>query len=195
MNEKIEKIRHMIKEDLDTKRYNHTLGVMYTAAALAMCHGASLEKAMIAGLLHDCAKGVSNDKKIGLCKKYNIEVSETERKNPGLLHAKLGAYFSWKRYQIDDKEILSAIVCHTTGKPNMSLLDKIVYIADYIEPERRELPNMTEVRALAFHDIDACLCRILEDSLVYLKRKNMVTDIMTEKTYKYYKDLCKQEEK
>ncbi len=189
MNGKIEKIRRTIKEELDTRRYSHTLGVMYTAAALAMCHGASLEKAMLAGLLHDCAKGVPNDKKIGLCRKYGIEVSDTERQNPSLLHAKLGAYFACKKYQIEDEEVLSAILCHTTGKPDMSLLDKIVYIADYIEPERKELPNMAEVRALAFHDIDACLYRILEDSLVYLKTRDMIVDTMTEKTYKYYKEF------
>lgn len=70
----------------------------------------------------------------------------------------------------------------------MSLLDKIIYIADYIEPGRKELPNMAEVRKLAFTDIDSCLYRILEDSLEYLDSKNIEVDPMTEKTYLYYKN-------
>ena len=71
----------------------------------------------------------------------------------------------------------------------MSALDKIIYIADYIEPGRPALPNMSIVRKLAFQDLDACVCRILEDSLVYLKSRNIPLDPTTERTYQYYKDL------
>lgn len=103
------------------------------------------------------------------------------------MHAKLGAFLAAKKYHIKDKEIMNAIASHTTGCPHMSLLDKIIYIADYMEPGRKELPNMAEVRKLAFTDIDACLYRILEDSLEYLNNKNVPVDPMTEKTYLYYK--------
>ena len=193
MNHKITKIRRKMMTELDKDRYEHTLGVMYTAASLAMRYDEDIEKALIAGLLHDCAKCLSGDTKIKLCKKYHLNVSEVEKENPSLLHAKLGAFLAAKKYHIKDKDIINAIASHTTGCPHMSLLDKIIYIADYIEPGRKELPNMAEVRKLAFTDIDACLYRILKDSLEYLTGMNVPIDPMTEKTYLYYKS--KREEK
>ena len=193
MNHKITKIRRKMMTELDKDRYEHTLGVMYTAASLAMRYEKKKKKALIAGLLHDCAKCLSGDTKIKLCKKYHLSISDVEKDNPSLLHAKLGAFLAAKKYRIKDKDIINAIASHTTGCPHMSLLDKIIYIADYIEPGRKELPNMPEVRKLAFTDIDACLYRILEDSLEYLYSKKIPIDPMTEKTYLYYKS--KREEK
>lgn len=189
MNEKIAKMQKKVKKYLDDDRYQHTLGVMYTAGALAMCHNVNINQALMAGLLHDCAKCISSNKKIKLCKKNHIPISKVEYANPGLLHAKLGAFFAEKKYRISDPEILSAIKCHTTGKPAMRPLDKILYIADYIEPGRAELPNMSVVRQLAFQDLDACIYRILEDSLAYLESRNIPLDPMTERTYSYYKEL------
>lgn len=179
--------------ELDTERYEHTLGVMYTAASMAMRYDEDVEKALLAGLLHDCAKCISGENKIKLCNKYHLSVSEVEKKNPSLLHAKLGAFLAAKKYHIKDKDVINAIASHTTGCPNMTLLDKIIYIADYIEPGRKELPNMAEVRKLAFTDINECLYRILEDSLVYLNSKNISVDPMTEKTYLYYKTKLNKE--
>ena len=179
--------------ELDTERYEHTLGVMYTAASMAMRYDEDVEKALLAGLLHDCAKCISGENKIKLCNKYHLSVSEVEKKNPSLLHAKLGAFLADKKYHIKDKDVINAIASHTTGCPNMTLLDKIIYIADYIEPGRKELPNMAEVRKLAFTDINECLYRILEDSLVYLNSKNISVDPMTEKTYLYYKNKLNKE--
>lgn len=195
MERKIEKIRHQLKKELDKDRYDHTIGVMYMCAALAMRHGADMNQALIAGLLHDCAKCIPGNKKIKMCEKNHLEVSDVERKNPSLLHAKLGAYIAAKKYHVKDEEILRAIESHTTGRPGMSLLEKIVYIADYIEPKRPDLPNMAKVRLWAFKDIDESLYIILKDSLAYLKSKDMPIDPMTEKTYEYYRDeLGKQEE-
>ena len=188
---KIDRMKKRVQEHLDKPRYEHTLGVMYTAGAMAMRYQADLDQALIAGLLHDCAKGLSSEKKIKLCEKYNLEISESEKKNPGLLHAKLGAYLASSKYDIEDQEIIDAITYHTTGRPNMTLLDKIVYIADYIEPNRNEAPNLPEVRKLAFVDLDECLYVILKDSLVYLQTKNEVIDPMTEQTYLYYKEILK----
>lgn len=188
---KIDKIKKRVQNHLDRERYEHTLGVMYTSAALAMRYQADLEKAMIAGLLHDCAKCLSSDKKLKLCERYHLTVTESERKNPGLLHAKLGAYIAAFKYEIEDQEIVDAIAYHTTGRPHMTLLDKIVYIADYIEPNRTEAPNLAEIRKLAFLDLDECLFIILRDSLEYLKTKKDVIDPMTEQTYLYYKEIQK----
>lgn len=193
MDDKILKLQHTLKKGLDEDRYQHTLGVMYTSASMAMRYGADVTQALLAGLLHDCAKCIPGDKKIHLCEKYGLPVSDVEYENPGLLHARLGAYLAEKKYHIHDQEIIHAISSHTTGRPGMSLLEKIVYIADYIEPGRRELPNMKEVRPLAFTDIDQCLYRILEDSLVYLNSRNISVDPMTQKTYDYYKNKLKKE--
>ena len=193
MTETLMKMRKKLKGDLDKERYEHTIGVMHTAGCLAMRYGWDLDQALTAGLLHDCAKCIPNEKKIEMCKKYHLQISAAELANPGLLHAKLGAYVAWKKFQIEDEEILRAIASHTTGRPAMSLLDKIIYIADFIEPGRTEAPNLPAVRKLAFCDIDACLYRILEDSLSYLENKGVTVDPMTEKTFLYYRDLNKGE--
>lgn len=193
MNQQITKIRRKLIAELDKERYEHTLGVMYTAASMAMCHGEDVEQALLAGLLHDCAKCIPGENKIKMCEKYHLNVSEVERENPSLLHAKLGAFLAAKKYHIEDKEIINAIASHTTGHPHMTLLEKIIYIADYIEPGRPELANMEEVRHLAFRNIDECLYRILEDSLEYLNRLSKPIDPMTEKTYNYYKAVLMKE--
>lgn len=176
-----------LKREMDEGRYQHTLGVMYTAAALAMRYEYDIQKAQIAGLLHDCAKCIPNGKKLKLCEKYRIPVTEVENRNPFLLHAKLGSFLASHEYDVQDEEILSAILYHTTGKPDMSLLDKIVYIADYIEPRRNKAPNLTEVRKLAFLDLDAALYKILSDTLSYLDEGTGEVDEMTIKAYEYYK--------
>lgn len=176
-----------LKHEMDEGRYQHTLGVMYTCAALAMRYEYDIQKAQLAGLLHDCAKCIPNGKKLKLCEKHNIQMTEIERRNPFLLHAKLGAFLAMEQYGVHDKEIISAILNHTTGKPNMSLLDKIVYVADYIEPRRNKAANLAEVRKLAFLDLDEALYRILSDTLEYLDRGSGEVDEMTLKAYEYYR--------
>ncbi|MDO4942764.1 MAG: bis(5'-nucleosyl)-tetraphosphatase (symmetrical) YqeK [Lachnospiraceae bacterium] len=184
MNKKDMKKR--LKSDLKPSRYEHTLGVEYTSACLAMRYGYDVEKADLAGLLHDCAKHLSDKEKFALCKRKKIKISSAEKKNPGLLHAKLGAVLAKDKYDIKDKEILSAITWHTTGKPEMSLLDKIVFIADYIEPNRDQAPNLDEIRQMAFTDLDQCLIMILKQTLDYLESKDACMDPMTMETYQYY---------
>lgn len=180
------KIRKKLEKSLDSKRYEHTLGVAYTASALAMCNNVDIEKALVAGLLHDCAKCMSNDKRISICKKNHIPITETEKKNPFLLHAKVGSYLARKQFHVNDKDILNAILYHTTGRPQMSVLEKIIYIADYIEPGRKQAPNLNKVRKLAFEDIDAALLQILDDILGYLQGGDNTIDPMTQQTYDYY---------
>jgi len=193
MNSNIDMMRQKLIKELDEPRYEHTLGVMYTAASMAMRYGENMEKALIAGLLHDCAKCIPGTEKVALCEKNGIEITAIEQKNPGLLHAKLGAYLACEEYGVTDEDILMSIRSHTTGRPGMSLLEKIIYIADFMEPGRKELPNMADVRKLAFEDIDKCLFRILKDSLVYLKSRDYAIDPMTEETYNYYKAIMEGE--
>lgn len=182
----VRKIRRKMEKTLDAKRFEHTLGVAYVASSLAMCYGEDLNKALLAGLLHDCAKCIDNEKKIAICEKHNIPINEVERENPFLLHAKVGSYFAMKRFNIHDPDVINAILNHNTGRPGMSLLEKIIYVADYIEPGRKQAPNLSQIRKLAFQDLDKALIRILEDTLHYLKSTDMPIDSMTQRTYDYY---------
>lgn len=186
MNQTVMSISEQLKKELDTARYEHTLGVMYTAGCLAMRYGEEMEKALLAGLLHDCAKCISHSEKIRLCEEHQIPVNETERRNPGLLHAKLGAFLAETKYGIKDPDILRAIASHTTGRPKMSLLEKITYIADYLEPGRETAENLPLARERAFVDLEECLFLILEDSLNSLKKRKIPIDPMTEETFLYY---------
>jgi predicted HD superfamily hydrolase involved in NAD metabolism len=183
------KLQKKMKKELDSARYQHTLGVMYTAASLAMCYGANLEQALVAGLLHDCAQCIPNDKKIRMCKEHGIEISKVELDAPYLLHSKLGAYLAKEKYGVKDPEIISAIQWHTTGRPNMTTLEKIIFTADYIEPGRFTASNLSQIRKMAFEDIDEALLKILYDTLVYLHTTGNPVDPMTQKTYEYYKQL------
>lgn len=185
--EDIAELRAKVKKAQDKKRFEHTLGVTYTAACLAMCYDIDTERAEIAGLLHDCAKCLSNEKKINLCKKQSIEINMTEAKNPFLLHAKAGAYLAEHKYGIRDEDILNAVRYHTTGRPGMSTLEKIVFIADYIEPGRNHSGRLPELRRLAFQNLDRALVEILRDTLRYLKGTGNDIDPMTQKTYDFYK--------
>ncbi|MGN1171682.1 MAG: bis(5'-nucleosyl)-tetraphosphatase (symmetrical) YqeK [Lachnospiraceae bacterium] len=184
----IGKIRKAMEKTLDTKRYEHTLGVAYTASCLAMCYDENIRNAELAGLLHDCAKCIPNEKKIKICEKHNILINEIEYKNPFLLHAKVGSFLAMEMYGVRDKDVINAILNHTTGRPGMTTLEKIIYIADYIEPNRKQAPNLAEIRKLAFQDLDKALLRILEDTLCYLGSLNNDIDPMTKKTYEYYKE-------
>ena len=179
--------KHM-KEELTEDRFEHTLGVMYTAEALAMRYGIDMNKAAVAGLLHDCAKCIPNNQKIKLCKKHDIEITEMEKKNPSLLHAKLGAYMAKKAYGVTDEEILSAIRWHTTGKADMTMLDIIIYMADYIEPNRDKAPNLKEIRKLCFDNIELALYEVLKGTLEYLSSKPDAIDPMTKTSFEYYQN-------
>lgn len=186
----IAKLSKCMKKELDDERYRHTLGVMYTAAALAMCHGADIAKAQVAGLLHDCAKCIPNDRKKKLSEKYEIPVNDAERLIPSLLHAKLGACLAKKQYQVEDEQILEAIRWHTTGKPDMSLLEKIIFIADYIEPMRWKAENLAQIRKEAFRDLDLAVFHTLRDTLRFLGRSPALIDDMTEQALAWYEGLC-----
>ncbi len=190
----LQKMEKKLRKYIDEDRYNHTLGVMYTAASLAMSYDPELmERAQVAGLLHDCAKCIPNQKKLKLCVHYHISVSETEAKAPYLLHAPLGAAIAKDKYDIEDEEILSAIACHTTGKPGMTLLEKIIFVSDYIEPMRSKAENLAKIRQTAFSDIDFAVFLILRDTLIYLKDHTNL-DNMTVVAYNYYKELMEKRE-
>lgn len=188
----MKKIKKYLKKHLTKERYHHTVGVAYTAMSMAMKYNPQPDnnefmiKAEIAGLLHDCAKCMDNDKKIRICNKNQISYSKIEAENPYLLHGKVGAYIARKEFDILDEDILNAITWHTTGRPDMSLLEKIIFVADYIEPSRRPIPELNLIRQLAFTEIDQAVIKILENTLKYLNEKGNPIDGMTQKTYDSY---------
>lgn len=182
----LKKLRKEMEKAQNAKRFEHTLGVEYTAAALAMRYDCDVRDAQIAGLLHDCAKCLSDEKRLAICEKNHIPITALERRNPFLLHAKAGAYLAETKYGVNNADILNAIRNHTTGRQGMSTLEKIVFIADYIEPGRKHAPNLDQVRKLAFTDLDKALVKILEDTLEYLKETGGDVDPMTEETWRYY---------
>lgn len=181
-----------MQQVLSKDRFEHTLGVMYTAESLAMRYGADTASAAVAGLLHDCAKCIPNAEKLQLCQKYGIDISASEEKNPSLLHAKLGSFLAKEWYGVEDADILNAIRWHTTGRPEMSLLDKIIYMADYIEPNRKKAPNLKELRRLSFEDLDGALLMVLKSTLDYLSDCPDTVDPMTRECYEFYKQMLNQ---
>lgn len=175
-----------LNQKLNEKRFIHSIGVEYTAASLAFVYGEDIERARTAGLLHDYAKCIPTEEKLRKAKKYGLPISRSEKLNPDLLHGKLGAYYAKTKFGIKDKEILSAITYHTTGHPDMCLLDKIIFVADYIEPNRRMIRDLPEIRKEAFQDIDKCIIHILKNTLEYLNEKTDIIDEMTQQTYDFY---------
>jgi predicted HD superfamily hydrolase involved in NAD metabolism len=182
----VKSIKKSLKKELDYNRYTHTIGVAYTATSLSMRYDYDLKKAEVAGLLHDCAKSLAHKRKIEICMANNISITDIEVNHPDLLHAKVGAFLAKDQYKIMDPDILNAILYHTTGRPNMTLLEKIIFISDYIEPNRKERARLKEIRSLAFIDMDVCLAKILEDTIEYIELKNKLFDPLTEETYQFY---------
>ncbi|MBQ2941790.1 MAG: nicotinate-nucleotide adenylyltransferase [Clostridia bacterium] len=167
LSEIIKKLKGTLKES----RFRHTLGVADTAVALAKHYGADTDKAYLAGLLHDSAKNFTDDELFALCDKYNIPLSEDDRKAPPIIHSYVGAAIAEVEYGIEDKEILDAIYYHTTGSEDMSLLSKIIFVSDMTEPGRKDFPGLSEIRRLMYEDIDKALVASMDATISYAKMK------------------------
>lgn len=181
-----QQMHEQLQKKLSKNRYLHSLGVAYTAASMAMRYDVEVNLALTAGLLHDCAKFLSDDEKIKKCQKHHLSVNEIEMDNPDLLHAKLSAHYACKKYGVTNPEILSAIAYHTTGRANMTTLEKIIYVADYIEPNRMHLPDIEYIRKEAFEDLDQCFIYILKNSIAYLLKEGYTCHNISMEAYEYY---------
>jgi len=162
-----EELRPIALSYLKPKRMPHVLGTEQEAAFLAEKYGADVTAARIAALLHDCTKKLDLPQQLSLCRHYAIPLDEMERNYLKLLHSKTGAAVARDRFGVSD-EIYNAIFYHTTGKADMTLLEKIIYLADYIEPSR-SFPGVEELRTAVHEDLDRGLCRALADSIVELQ--------------------------
>lgn len=147
-----EALRPIALSYLKPKRMPHVLGTEQEAVRLAEKYGADVTKARIAALLHDCTKKLDMDGQLALCRQYAIPLDELEQKALKLLHSKTGAAIARDVFAVDD-EIYNAILYHTTGKPDMTLLEKIIYLADYIEPTR-DFPGVETLRRTVYEDLD-----------------------------------------
>ncbi|KAB7670107.1 bis(5'-nucleosyl)-tetraphosphatase (symmetrical) YqeK [Bacillus sp. B1-b2] len=174
----------LVKKQLTEKRYIHTIGVMDTAINLAERYGEVKKKAELAAIFHDYAKFRPLDEMKQVIVEQNMD--------PNLLlfhselwHAPVGAYLVEQEAGIIDEDILGAIRFHTSGKPNMSLLEKIIYLADYIEPGR-DFPGVNEVRELAKENLDKAFFQAVKNTIIYLIRNNRAVFPLSVDTYNYY---------
>lgn len=182
----LKKIRADLEETLDKKRFIHSLGVADTAFSLAAAHHYPVKIAYLAGLLHDCAKNLSDEAYLTYCQNNGLTVSSYEERSPKLLHALVGSHMAKDVYAIRHADILEAIRTHTTGEADMSLLQKIIYVADYIEPNRTRSKILSEARQTAYFDIDLAVSVIAEETLSFLKEKNVEIDQKTMETFNFY---------
>jgi predicted HD superfamily hydrolase involved in NAD metabolism len=160
----------VVKKQLTEHRYQHTLGVMETAIQLAERYGADVKKAELSAIFHDYAKFRPKEEMKQIILEQNMP-NDLLVYNTELWHAPVGAYLVKTEVGIQDEDILNAIRYHTSGRPNMTLLEKIVYVADYIEPGRI-FPGVDEVRELAQQDLDKALIKALQNTIQFLLKKN-----------------------
>ena len=176
----ISEIEKYIKDNIKESRYKHTLGVIETAKKLANINGVDENKAHLAALMHDSAKNMPSEKMIEILNEENIKLDLVSKESPQILHGKVGAIIAKKVFEIEDEDILNAIEYHTTGRSNMSTLEKIVYIADYIEPNRN-YPGVDELREITFEDLDKGVLKGLDNTLIFvIKEENLIHPLTIE---------------
>ena len=166
---KREKMEYRLKKELDAARYAHTLGVEQTAREMARQFGEDEEKAALAGLLHDCAKCLPLSQMVKAAKDEKLDPVMKESK--ALMHAVAGMHLAQDVYDVHDPEVLGAIRWHTTGHANMTRLEKIVYLADMIEPNRKPYPGLKALRKLCMTDLDEAMHMALRMSLDHVREQ------------------------
>ena len=184
--QKIEDIRRHLQEYLKKDRYEHSLSVAFTSICLAMAHGEDLQKAELAGLCHDCAKYMGKKELLEACQRDHIPVLPEYLEAPQVLHGIYGASYAKKHFQIEKEEVLSAIYYHTLGKPAMTKLEKIVYLADYIEVRRGSREELNTIRKIAFQDLDLAVKLCLEAGIAYVKEKGQHCCSLSLEALAYY---------
>ncbi|CCY63631.1 hD domain protein [Clostridium sp. CAG:967] len=183
-------IKKWLKENLNEERYIHTLGTADCAKELAAKYNLDSEKAYLAGLLHDCAKCFSNDKLLDIIHK-NLNVEECEMLNYKTLHAPVSAYIAEKEFNVQDKEILSAIRWHTLGRLDMSDFEKIIFLADKIEPNTRDKEYCESIRTLLNEEngLNKALLRCYKETIKSLVKRDLKICMLTIEIYNKLEDL------
>lgn len=184
------KIQEWLKENLNEKRYIHTLGTANCAKELAKQFGLNQDKAYLAGLLHDCAKCFSNEKLLDIIHQH-LDVEECEMLNYKTLHAPVSAYIAETEFNITDKEIISAIRWHTLGKLNMTDFEKIIFIADKIEPNTRDKEYSDKIRELLSqgNGLNKALLKCYKETIKSLVKRDLKICLLTIEIYNKLQDL------
>lgn len=182
-----EKIKKDLKISMTSRRYMHTLGVVQVAEELANINNVEIDKVRLAAIAHDVAKEWSYEEIEEFCKENNLDFSYLEGfKN--VLHSHLGAEVIKNWYDVKDEDILNAIKYHTTGRAAMSTLEKIIYLADFLDPGRdveKYKENFEKAKMYSYENLDKGMSFVLERTLIYLGDKAVYED--TKKAYEYYK--------
>lgn len=180
-----DKILNIVKQNTGKSRFEHTLRVVDLATKLAIHYGVDVDKAWLAAILHDLEKNISLEENDMLVKKYGLDEKYLGNKN--LSHSKLAAVVSRDKLGIDDVDILNAIAFHTTGRENMSMLEKIIFVSDTCE-EGRTYKEASMLRKQAFEDIDGVCIFILEFLKESIENKSLEVDEDTIRALRYLKE-------
>ena len=180
-----------LKENLNEKRYNHSIGTAEYAQQLAKRFNQNEQKAYIAGLLHDCAKCFPDEKLIEMIKKNNLDVQDIEMMSTKTLHAPVSAYIAQHEFGVVDEEILSSIRWHTLGKINMSDFEKIIFIADKVEIKTRDKAYLELVRKYLEEDdgLNKALLKCYKETIKSLVERNLKICPLTIDIYNHLEDV------
>ena len=190
-----EQMKEKLSTMLTEHRYTHSLGVMETAEKMALTFGENSESALIAGLLHDCAKQIDRSVQLKMCEERGIFIDDIKKSAPSLVHADLGASIAETEFQVTDEDILGAIKYHTLGRKDMTALEKILFLADIIEPNRRDFEGLAELRKLCETDLDKAMLYGLTLSIKNVERKGRILHTQTIEAKEFYKALLNKEAK
>ncbi len=174
----IARMKKYLRQELSAKRYKHSVNVSKTAVELASRYGCDLHKAEIAGLVHDCTREMDIDTQLKLLKKLDVVPDEVTIFVKELVHAASAAYVCSQLFMIEDQEIISAVRYHTTAKADMTLLEKIIFLADFIEPAR-EFEGVDAIRDIAFRELDQAILMALNSAISFVLKKEKPIHIAT----------------
>jgi len=172
----IDFLKNEIKGILSKKRYEHSIRVLETSIALGRIYNVDLNKLAIASLLHDYAKELKREDLINISRDYFSDETSEYLSNAEILHSYVGVYFAKEKFNITDPEILNAIKYHTTGRKNMGIIEKIVYLADAIEP-KRDYPYVEKIRDLSLINLDKAILLEVNKKIEYLLKENHVIHV------------------
>jgi predicted HD superfamily hydrolase involved in NAD metabolism len=167
-----------LRKNLKESRYVHTLGVVQSACSLAKINGVDEEKTKIAALIHDAAKNMKIDEQYKILKENNIDMDIISENSPQILHGWVAAILAKELMGVTDEEIINAVKYHTTGRKSMSKLEKIIYIADYIEPNR-DYPGVEELREITFSDLDKGVLMGIDNTITFVIKQGQLVHPLT----------------
>lgn len=179
-----EDYKKILSERLDSQRYIHSLAVAKQSVYLAKKYGGDVNKCELAGLLHDITKNTSADEQLKLFSEFGIILSDVEKTSPKLWHALSGSVFIKEKLGIDDEEIIKAVRYHTTGKPDMNLLEKILFVADFTS-EDRDYPDVGVIRNLSEKSLEEAMIYGLNYTIRDLCERNFAVHPDTVDAYNY----------